>query len=363
MMSIYDTWICAFSTKYNTHLGSQHADPSSHKGQGVCVKLRIFSVRRVLSAFFALFCVLYSQSAGAQSEPLFSGSFLMPSVVNPAAAGRTGLLDVTAAFRQQWVGFDDAPAQFFLAADAEVKFFKNFHGVGALAVQDKVGPVTALCLAADYSFHIYLDRGLLGLGARFGAYNVKFSASDLHTSPTDLPSGFHQESDEALAGADDSQTAFDAGLGAFYQSEASFLSLSLLHLTAPELEMKSGAAMNVRPVLNIGAGRLFGKDIKARSVEPRLAFRTDFASWQMEMWLNANFNPRFWLGLGARLQDALLASTGVRLKNGLDISYAYDLSLSKLKRYNSGSHEVVVHYSIDLSRDKPTKRYKSVRIL
>ncbi len=327
------------------------------------VKLRIFYARRALSAFFTLICVLYCQVAKAQSEPLFSGSFLMPSAVNPGAAGRSGLVDVTAAFRQQWIGFDGAPTQFFLAADAELSFLKNFHGIGVLAVQDKVGPVTALCLGGEYSFHIYLDKGMLGLGARFGAYNVKFGTSDLYTSPADLPSGFHQESDEALSGADDSQTAFDAGLGAFYQSEASFMSLSILHLTAPELEMKSGAKMNVRPVMNLGAGRLLGKDVRQRSVEPRLALRTDFASWQMEMWLNANFNPRFWLGLGARLQDALLASTGVRLKNGLDISYAYDLSLSKLRKYNSGSHEVVIHYSIDLSREKPTKRYKSVRIL
>ena len=324
---------------------------------------RIFPIKCLLSAFFALICALYCTLAQAQNEPQFSGSFLMPTVVNPGAAGRSGMVDVSAAFRQQWVGFDDAPRQFMIAADAELKFFKNFHGVGIMALQDKVGPVTALQLSASYCYHIYLDKGLLGLGLRLGAYNAKFETSDLYTSPSTLPDGYHQESDEVLSGADDSQTAFDPGFGAFYQSDASFLSLSILHLTAPTLELKSGGEFNIRPVLHFGAGHLFGHDIRVKSVEPRIALKTDFASWQMELWLNANFNPRFWFGLGARLQDALLASTGVRLKNGLDISYAYDLSLSKLKRYNTGSHEVVVRYSIDLSREKPTKRYKSVRIL
>lgn len=287
----------------------------------------------------------------------------MPSAINPGAAGRSGLLDVTAAFRQQWVGFEGAPSQFLLSADAEVKFLKNFHGLGVTAMQDKVGPVKVINLYAAYSYHIYLDKGILGLGASFGALNVKLDASDLSTAPSELPDGFHQESDEALTGADDSQTAFDVSLGAFYQSEAAFLSLSVQHLTAPEVTLKNDAVLNVRPVLILSAGRLLGKDIKQKSVEPRLALRTDFASLQTELWLNANFNPRFWLGLGARIQDAMLVATGVRLKNGLDISYAYDLSLSKLKRYNTGSHEVVLHYSLDLNREKPTRRYKSVRIL
>lgn len=53
-------------------------------------------------------------------------------------------------------------------------------------MQDKVGAATTLTLNAAYSYHIYLDKGMLGLGARFGVYNVKFDASDLSTSP--LPS-------------------------------------------------------------------------------------------------------------------------------------------------------------------------------
>lgn len=299
----------------------------------------------------------------AQSEPQYTGSFAMPSVVNPAAAGCGGLTSATAAFRQQWVGFDGAPKQFLLNAGTEIAFLHNFHGLGLTAVQDKAGAVTALNLAASYSYHIYLDKGILGLGARFGVYNVKFEAGDLHTSPSGLQDDYHQESDEALSGADDSQSAFDVGLGAFFQSEASFLSLSMAHLTAPELELKNGARLKVRPVLLLGAGRLLGRDVRARSFEPRLAFLTDFASWQLELMANFNFNRFFWAGVGARLQDALPVAAGVRLRNGLDISYAYDICLSRLKRYNTGSHEIVARYSFDFDRQKPTKRYKSVRIL
>ncbi len=318
---------------------------------------------RTLLVFFCLICTLTGGVASAQNEPNFTGCHLLPSVVNPAAAGASGLAAVTAAFRQQWVGFDDAPQSMLIAADMQVSFLKNFHGVGVLALQDKAGAMTNINLAAAYSFHIYLDKGILALGVRFGAVNAKFSASDLHTAPSEVQDGYHQETDPLLNGNDDSQTAFDAGLGAFYQSDNAFISLALQHLTAPKLALKSDAQINVRPALNVNAGRLLGKDVKQRSFEPRLAFMTDFASWQLELSAAANFNRFFWFALGARIQDALLAQTGVRLRNGLDLSYAYDLSLSKLKRYNTGSHEIIARYSFDFDRQKPDKRYKSVRIL
>lgn len=328
------------------------------------VKNAMFSrAARFLSAFFSLICVLFGGDAKAQGEPQFSGSFALPSVQNPAAAGCSGAAAATAAFRQQWVGFEGAPRQFLLAADLEVALFRNFHGLGVAAVQDKVGALTNLNLTASYSYHIYLDKAVLGLGAKFGVYNVKFEGGGLRTSPTDLPDDYHQETDDALSGADDTHSAFDVGVGGFLQSEVSFLSLSMAHLTAPDIVLGSGARVNIRPVLALAAGRLLGRDVKSRSLEPRLTLMTDFASWQVEMMANFNFNRSFWAGMGARLQDAMLFALGVRLRNGLDIAYAYDLSLSGLRRYNSGSHEVAARYSFDFDRQKPDKRYKSVRIL
>ncbi len=329
-----------------------------------CLKKERFSaVKCAISIFFSLLCTLYCELAHSQNEVQFSGSFAMPLATNPGAAGRSGQVDATAAFRQQWVGFKGSPTQFFLAADMEVKFLKNFHGIAAVALQDKSGVVTTLNLFGTYSYHIYLDKGILGIGTRLGVYNIKFEGSDLSTVAASLTDNYHQQSDESIDGLDDSQSAFDVGLGAFYQSELSYLSLSMLHLTAPELEMDNGAIYNIRPVLTLGMGRLLGQDVRVRSFEPRFAMRTDFASLQMELSLNVNLHQRVWFGVGLRPQDAVIFGVGVRLRNGLDLSYDYDLTTSKIIRYSSGSHEIVARYSFDFDRTKPTKRYKSVRIL
>ena len=37
---------------------------------------------------------------------------------------------------------------------------------------------------------------------------------------------------------------------------------------------------------------------------------------------------------------------GARLSNKLSISYAYDITLSDLRNYNDGTHEILVHYNL-----------------
>lgn len=312
---------------------------------------------------FSLICTFSGVYCYAQSEPQFAAAYAIPTALNPAAAGRAGQFEATAAFRKQWLGFTDEPSNLLLTIDKEIALLKNFHGVGAVVLQDKAGPPTMLDMALNYSYHIYLADGLLGLGLRLGARNVKYDASSLYTAVSGLSDDYHQESDQAITSLDDSQTAFDVGLGAFYQTQRSFVSLAFLHLTSPELEFKNGALFKVRPVVTLSSGILLGHNIKDKAFEPRLSMRSDFASLQLDMTLNVNIRQKVWFGLGYRLQDALLIGAGLRLPIGLDIAYNYDLSLSSLKRYNTGAHEVVLRYLFDLDTQRATKNYKSVRIL
>lgn len=315
----------------------------------------------VLLLFFILFCSLNIQQVSAQNEMQFCGCANLGIVVNPGAAGKTGSWNAVGSFRKQWVGFDGAPQTTILGIDGEVKFLKSFHGVGVSVFHDKVGPLTTMNINGNYSYHLELGKGYLGLGARLGVINVAFKTSDLKPSVDGGENDYHQSSDEALQGGDDSGTTFDVGLGGFYQSEVSYVSLSLLHLNAPTVEMKGGAEIKSRPVVTFGAGRKLGSS--AMNLEPRIFFKSDFASSQLEMSALVNMKSKFAVGMGYRLQDAIFFEFGLNLSNGLYVGYTYDLCLSGLRRYNSGSHEVNVSYTFNIDVEKRTKRYKSVRIL
>ena len=97
-------------------------------------------------------------------------------------------------------------------------------------------------------------------------------------------------------------------------------------------------------------------------VLPSVFFKSDAASYQVDLNMMVKYDKRLWAGLGYRLDDAVILLLGAELRNGIRFGYAYDLSISALSRYNSGSHEVYLAYSVLLGKKK-THKYKSVRFL
>ena len=87
------------------------------------------------------------------------------------------------------------------------------------------------------------------------------------------------------------------------------------------------------------------------------------ASTQVDVNMNVIVKERYWGGITYRHQDAVVLIGGLELLNGMRFGYSYDITVSKLASFSSGTHEVMVGYSFDLSFEKRIKRYKSVRYL
>ncbi|MCF0190718.1 MAG: PorP/SprF family type IX secretion system membrane protein [Marinilabiliaceae bacterium] len=325
-------------------------------------KGRFCDVECVLLAFFVLICISCETSMMAQNDVMLSQVGAVPSLLNPGTAGKSGSYEAVGAFRKQWVGFEGSPQSTMLGVNGEVAFLKNFHGIGAMVVHDKVGALTTMNIGLDYSFHIELSHGLLGLGLRVGVLNTAFNAGDLHPSVDGLDDDYHQSSDPLLEGSDDSGTALDIGFGAFYQSKRSYLGFSVLHLTSPRMEMKSGAIIKRRPMMALMAGRKLREDAEL-GIEARSGFQTDFSSSEFDVSVLANIRRKVSLGIGYRLQDAIFFQLGANLLGGIFVGYGYDLCLTDFRSYQSGSHEVVLSYSFNIDVERRTKRYKSVRML
>ncbi len=323
--------------------------------------VRFLTKKRAILIFFVLICNLYQQALFAQNDMQLTGVANLPTSMNPGAAGQSGAIKAVVAYKKQWVGVSGSPSTTLLGIDAEVKFLHNFHGVGVMVFYDQIGPLTNMNINANYSFHVELDKGLLGIGARIGALNISMKTSDLFTSVGGYDNDYHQSSDPLLQSEDQSGTALDIGLGAFYQTRKGYLSLSFLHLTAPTIETKDLVEIKNKPLMTLGGGRMLGSG--ETLFEPRVFFKTDFASWQLEFSGQLDIRKHVSLGLGYRIQDALFFQLGLSLFNGLFIGYSYDLSLSKVIRYSSGSHEIAVSYTFNVDVEKRNKRYKSVRIL
>ena len=70
------------------------------------------------------------------------------------------------------------------------------------------------------------------------------------------------------------------------------------------------------------------------------------APLSLDVSANVLFNERFTLGLAYRWDDSISALAAFQINDNLQIGYAYDLTTSNYRNYNSGTHEVVLTYDI-----------------
>ena len=61
---------------------------------------------------------------------------------------------------------------------------------------------------------------------------------------------------------------------------------------------------------------------------------------------NLLFRDKLTLGLAWRWDDSISALAGFQISDGLYIGYAYDLTTTALKNYNSGSHEIMLRFEL-----------------
>lgn len=58
------------------------------------------------------------------------------------------------------------------------------------------------------------------------------------------------------------------------------------------------------------------------------------------------------VGLGAsyRIHDSIVSMFEVQINENFHVGYAYDLTLSDIRLYSNGTHEIVINYRIKLSK-------------
>ena len=51
-----------------------------------------------------------------------------------------------------------------------------------------------------------------------------------------------------------------------------------------------------------------------------------------------------WLGTGYRFHEAITVMAGYNYDDKFYFGYAYDIGITDLRQYNSGSHEIMIGY-------------------
>ena len=203
--------------------------------------LRRFTTVLVIS-FLGIFV------AKAQYDPSYSHYFSMEPSFNPASVGKENQLNVVGAYALDFAGFEHNPNTFYVGADMPLYFLKNYHGVGASIMNDKIGLFTHQRIAGQYAFRFNLLGGRLAAGVQAGLIMETFDGSKLDVE---------QSNDPALPSSQVTGNSLDLGFGLYYTHKNWYAGLSAI-VRAYNYKKERFAANNIFGSLNIYAGYNFG---------------------------------------------------------------------------------------------------------
>ena len=283
---------------------------------------------------FALMLTCYS--GFAQQDAQYTQYMYNTTNVNPAYAGSRGVMSIFALHRTQWVGLDGAPVTNAFSITTPIN--NSNLGLGVSVVNDRIGPTVENAISADLSYTIQTSETYkLSFGIKATANLFNLDVDKLN--PAD-------QNDPSLQNLNN-QFNPNFGAGLYLHSDKLYLGLSVPNfLENTKYSDNSVSVFKERMNFYAIGGYVF--DISS-SVKFKPAFLTKVVTGsplQVDVSGNFLFFDKLTLGAAYRWDAAVSALAGFQVSDGLYIGYGYDLETTKLKNYNSGSHEVFLRFGL-----------------
>jgi type IX secretion system PorP/SprF family membrane protein len=306
----------------------------------------------------------------AQQDAQFSMNMFNRLAVNPGYAGTNQALCATLLYRDQWDKFPGAPKTGLLSVDFG-EFLKDRAGAGLTIDQDQLGFDKTLKAKLAFSYHLHLGQGILGIGLDAGMINKSMSGNFI--APDGTSRDFGGGTDNAIPWSGTSATTYDVGFGLYYTNNNLYVGISSLHLPQQTLSKKNGtssATVNttaydftyeVARHYYVMAGYKF-KIGNTFDITPSILTKSDASSTQLDINLLARWKQMVFVGVSYRLTDAIPVMVGMEWK-GFKLGYAYDVTLSDIKTYSSGTHELMLGYCHKFTPPVHNTGHMNVRFL
>ena len=283
--------------------------------------------------FFIITCVVQSQ----QLPELTLRSFDQ-TVFNPAANGTKDFNQIMLHHRSQWVGFSNAPKTQFLTYNGKLK--ENM-GLGGVIMNDITGPTRRLSANLAYDYHVVFENFKLSLGMSAGVIQYGIDGNNIT---------LQQNNDLAIAEKISMKsTRPNADFGAWLYNEKFYAGISLMQLLSNKIKLRNDeltATIDLANHFYITSGYTLdmNEDILLKpSFLVSGAFGTPLL---IDLAIHAEFKDKMYAGIGFRTNDAITLLAGFKIKQQFTIAYSYDIVVSKLRKYNSGSHDIILKFDI-----------------
>lgn len=296
-------------------------------------------MRTKILIFAFMFVGLLSQ---AQQDAQYTQYMYNTINVNPAYAGSRGVMSIFGLYRTQWVGLDGAPKTGAFSINSPIE--NSNLGVGLSFVNDKIGPTVENTISADLSYTIQTSESYkLSFGVK-GTANL-FNLDVTKLNPVNAGDPLLQNLSNNFSP--------NVGAGIYFHSDKSYLGLSVPNFfETKRYDDNDIAVYKERMNLYFIGGYVF-------DLSPNLKFKPAFltkvvegAPLQLDLSGNFLINEKFVLGAAWRWSAAASLMAGFQVSDGMYIGYGYDLETTKLRNYNSGSHEIFLRFELFKRQDR-----------
>lgn len=287
---------------------------------------------------FIIAGTLVFYTSNAQQSFLYTQYMFNGLVINPAYAGSSDALNITALGRKQWVNVDGAPTTAVLSAHSPIKNEKM--GLGLMIANDRISIFNFSSINAIYSYRVLLsEKKRLSFGLQSGLtnYNIRYSQLTSKTS-----------NDPSLNLADYNSLSPTFGAGLYYNTDRFYLGLSAPLLTANIFSPSQVVQQNIY-FLNAGYVFNISNDLKFK---PNGLIRFQSGSAQLDLNANFLFRDALWAGISYRAFNMLSFLLQLNVSEQFRIGYAYDSNIGALTSMNSGSHEIMLNYLFSFNKSK-----------
>jgi type IX secretion system PorP/SprF family membrane protein len=294
-----------------------------------------------------LILLIASVTAYSQQDPMYSQYVFNGLLINPAYAGTHDALNATLLYRNQWVNISGAPKTGLFAVDAPVKSQKI--GVGLNVEYDKIGVTSHTGISGAYAYQIPLLHGKLSFGLQVG---VGFSKSDF----TSVQYSQDSQVDEAFE-KNIFETLPNFGIGLYYYNDRFYAGYSVPQIAGKVIqnliyENSEGVHLDLANHHFLTAGYKF-------NLSPDMAFKPSVllkyvTGAPLETDLNGivTFYDILALGISYRSGASMDFLAQVKISNQFCVGYAYEYATNDLNTFSNGSHEIMLQYLFNFTRNK-----------
>lgn len=292
-------------------------------------------------------CLTIPFGSSAQQIPHYTQFMFNPYLYNPAVAGTLNHYQIRANNRNQWIGIDDAPFSF--SASVYGPFSKRDMGWGAFITNDVTGPTAKTNLMGTYAYNMQITSSGMRVsgGISFGMMLYRLDGTKLKLGEEPDP-----RFDPAIIQATKTVFTPDASIGFYLYSTSFNVGLSAHQLFGQRLRFYPEPIGPSRLKQHVMlSGGYWANLNRYMEIEGSAIIKYMFGS-PMQLELNGKYTYlqkeyNVWGGLSLRWKDAISLLLGVTWQKRYMFGYSFDWSLLGIKKYNSGSHEVMVGYKFD----------------